>query len=91
MTLYVSIDLHHVFLFTVTTCIGNGQYGFADGVGTNVLMNGPRAIYEHPVTHEIYLPDIANYRIRKFNSSGLYSHLHHSLTCSLSEVLVLFC
>jgi hypothetical protein len=59
---------------TVSTLAGNGNVGFANGVGTSALFNNPKGVAVDS-SGNVYVADSGNHRIRVVSPSGSVSTL----------------
>ena len=57
----------------VTTLVGNGTAGFADGTGTTAMLNGPTLVAVDPVTENVYVVDSGNFRLRVIVNGTIFT------------------
>ena len=59
---------------TITTVAGTGVAGFdGDGTATLKQLNSPEKVAVDPTTHDLYIADVGNQRVRKVTTSGAMS------------------
>jgi hypothetical protein len=56
--------------WSVSTLAGSGEAGWADGQGTAAAFFDPHGVSVDPVSHVIYVGDLANNRVRRITPSG---------------------
>lgn len=62
----------------VTTIIGTGKAGFADGIGTKAQLNSPYSICLSNDGKTMWIGDRANYRVRKVDVKAVTEKCGHS-------------
>jgi DNA-binding beta-propeller fold protein YncE len=67
----------------VTTLVGNGTAGFADGTGTNAMLNGPTLVAVDPVTDNVFVFDSGNFRLRVIVNGTLKRAEQRRRECAL--------
>lgn len=58
---------------TVSTWVGNGTGGYANGVGATTQVSYPRGLARAHATGDVFLADRSNHRIRRISASGTIS------------------